>query len=347
MSMTRREVLALLPALAAAQDDEPSFNRIDCHMHVHRVAPVLLSGMEKTQWRGLSICVSRAVDNQPNDVDEQLRGTPVVHRASKGRFAWAASFDPRQFESSDFAGRTIEGLQQHFKDGAIAVKIWKNIGMWIRSKSGQYLMPDSPALMPVYEAIQKADRTLVAHLAEPDGAWMPLNDKNPEIRFYSSNPEWHMYNKPGVPSKEEILSARDRIAARFPKLRIVGCHLGSNEEDLARLAKRLDAHANFAVDLAARVRYLVAGDHKTSSEFLTRYQDRIVYGSDFRLREGDDEQAWKSVDSQHARDWQFLSRRGTVMYGTQETQGLGLPEAILRKIFNENPRRWYPGILPA
>jgi predicted TIM-barrel fold metal-dependent hydrolase len=341
--MTRRELFALAPTLLAAAD-EPSFERIDCHMHVHRVAPVLLSGMERTRWRGLSICVSRAVDNQPNDVDEQLRGTPPVHRASKERIAWAASFDPRPFESADFASSTISGLQQHFKDGAIAVKIWKNIGMWIRSKSGQYLMPDSPALMPIYEAVQKANRTLVAHLAEPDGAWMPLDNKNPEIRFYSSNPEWHMYNKPGVPKKEEILTARDRIAARFPKLRIVGCHLGSNEEDLERLAKRLDTIPNFAVDLAARVRYFVAGDHSKASEFLTKYQDRIVYGSDFRLREGNDEQAWNSIDGQHERDWQFLSRRGSVKYGTQETQGLGLPERVLRKVFSENAKRWYPGI---
>ena len=344
--MTRREVLALAPALAMAAD-EPSFERIDCHMHVHRVSPVFLSSMEKARWRGLSICVSRAVDDQPNDIDEQLRGTPLVHSQSKGRMAWAATFDPRAFESPDFAARTIAGIQQHFKGGAIGVKIWKNIGMWIRSKSGQYLMPDSPALIPIYEAIQKADRTLVAHLAEPDGAWMPLNEKNPEIRFYSSNPEWHMYNKPGVPKKEEILSARDRIAARFPKLRIVGCHLGSNEEDLPRLAKRLDAHPNLAVDLAARVRYFVAGDHHTASEFLTKYQDRVVYGSDFRLREGDDQQAWKSVDAQHERDWQFLSRRGAVAYGSQETQGLGLPEGVLRKIFYENPQRWFPGVTRA
>ena len=346
MSVTRRELLALLPACAAAAP-EPSFDRIDCHMHIHRVAPAFLKGMEQAQWRALSICVSRAVGDQPNDVDEQLRGTPQVHRASNGRIAWAAAFDPRGFESPDFASRTAADLQQHFKNGAIAVKIWKNIGMAIRSKSGQYLMPDTPALFPIYEAIQKSDRTLIAHLAEPDGAWLPLNEKNPEIRYYSSNPDWHMYNKPGVPSKEDILNARDRVAARFPKLRVIGCHLGSNEEDLGRLAKRLDAHPNFAVDLAARVRYFVSGDHNAATQFLTKYQDRIVYGSDFRLRDGDDAELWKSAHSQHERDWIFLSTRGPVKYGQNEVQGLGLPERLLRKIFNENAKRWLPGIVRA
>jgi predicted TIM-barrel fold metal-dependent hydrolase len=235
--------------------------------------------------------------------------------------------------------RTIADLQKHFRDGAIASKIWKNIGMAIRSKSGQYLMPDSPALLPIYEAIQKADRTLVAHLAEPNGAWMPLDEKNPEIRYYSNNPDWHMLNKSGAPSKEEILTARDRVAARFPKLRIVGCHLGSNEENLVLLAKRLDTYSNFAVDVAARVRYFVAGDRSAARQFITKYQDRIVYGADFRLRDGDEAEAWKSVDGQHERDWTF--------FASPEPQGIGLPEPVLRKIFYDNPRRWYPGITRA
>ena len=53
--------------------------------------------------------------------------------------------------------------------------------------------------------------------------------------------------------KEDILKARDRVLARYPKLRVVGCHLGSDEVDLKRLAERLDSFPNFAVDTAVRV----------------------------------------------------------------------------------------------
>ena len=97
------------------------------------------------------------------------------------------------------------------------MKIWKNIGMAIKAKSGAYLLPDDPALLPIYEAIQKADRTLVAHLAEPDGAWLPLDEKNPELAYYSKNPQWHMFGKAGAPVKEAILAARDRVLARYPE----------------------------------------------------------------------------------------------------------------------------------
>ena len=96
-----------------------------------------------------------------------------------------------------------------------------------------------------------------------------------------------MYGKAGAPVKEAILTARDRVLARYPKLRVVGCHLGSDEDDLDRLAKRLDAYPNFAVDTAARVRYFARGDRDQVRQFLTRYQDRILYATDFSLREGD------------------------------------------------------------
>ena len=144
-------------------------------------------------------------------------------------------------------------------------------------------MPDDRALRPIYEAIDKADRTLVAHLAEPDGAWLPLDAKNPEFRYYSNNPQWHMYGKAGAPVKEDILKARDRVLARFPKLRVVGCHLGSDEDDLTRLAKRLDTFPNFAVDTAARVRYFARGDREAVRQFLDHYQDRVLYATDFSL----------------------------------------------------------------
>src|SRR6185312_5557735 len=65
-----------------------------------------------------------------------------------------------------------------------------------------------------------------------------------------TGPCWHIW--PSAPAKEVILAARDRVLARDPKLRVVGCHLGSDEDDLTRLAKRLDAYPNFAVDAAAR-----------------------------------------------------------------------------------------------
>ena len=345
--MTRRRWLALTAAGVAsrAQAADALFERIDTHVHLNRPSQAIVDGLQSANWRVLSISDSRAIGDQPGDLEPQLKGNAELHRRSRGRVAWAGSFDPRGWEEAGFATRVIASLQQQFRDGAIAVKIWKNIGMAVRAKSGGYLMPDNPVLFPIYEMLEREGRTLAAHLAEPDGAWLPLDDHNPERGFYGSHPEWHMYGREGAPSKASILEARDRAIARFPRLRVVGCHLGSNEENLEELAQRFDRLPNFAVDLASRIRYFAAGDRAKASAFLVKYRDRIVYGTDFTLDpNGDDQRAWASLSGQHDRDWQYLTSAEPMRYGRTETQGLGLPAEVAKKIFRDNAVHWYPGI---
>jgi len=346
--LTRRNVLGLISTTmllrGARAAEVPDFEPIDTHVHIHRDAPEFLGALKASKWRGLDIVVCPASGDEPFDLEAKLRVTLKVQRDSGGQLAWASTFDARGFESPGFSDRTINRLRQSFEDGAVAVKIWKNVGMAIKSKAGAFLLPDDPALLPIYEAIQAAGKTLIAHLAEPNGAWLPLDAKNPEITYYSNNPQWHMYGKAGAPVKATILIARDRVLARYPKLRVVGCHLGSDEDNLKQLAKRLDAYPNFAVDTAARVRYFARGNRDEVREFLNRYQDRVLYATDFSLRDGDPAAAARSFQARHDRDWAFFSSGDRIDYDGHPTQGLALPGGVLRKIFRENALRWIPGL---
>jgi predicted TIM-barrel fold metal-dependent hydrolase len=349
--LSRRDLLRLLPASALLSASAPArgasetdFRKIDAHLHIHQPAPLLVSSLGESGWRGLDIVVCPVVGDEPFDLAAKLDATRKVAQQSGGTLSWASTFDARGFEDADFVDRTIAGLRETFDQGAIAVKIWKTVGMAIRSDSGEYLLPDDRRLLPIYEAILEANRTLVAHLAEPDGAWLPIDESNPEFSYYSRNPQWHMLGKEGAPPKVAILAARDRVLVRYPDLRVVGCHLGSNEDDLDRLAGRLNAHPNFAVDTAARVRYLARGDRDQVRDFLTRYQDRILYGTDSSYRGGPEEDASRSFLGRYERDWLFFSGEGPMEYDGRPTQGLGLPDAILRKIFRENALRWLPGL---
>src|SRR6476620_8014192 len=157
--MTRRELLTMVPVAATittGRTAEVPFERIDTHNHIHRSAPALIAAMEKAGWRGLSICDSREVGDQVSALPEMIAGTAQFHRESHGRWAWATTFDARDFEKPGFAERTIAGLQRDFAQEAIAVKVWKNVGMGIRSKSGEYLLPDDRSLLPIYDAVLKA-----------------------------------------------------------------------------------------------------------------------------------------------------------------------------------------------
>lgn len=333
--MRRRDLLTTLCMTAAqARAAEPSFDRIDTHTHMHRSVPALVKALQQARWHCLSICDSREIGVQPSILDDMIRGTKQLHRESEGRISWATTFDPRPFESKEFADSVVAGLQRDFREQAVAVKLWKNIGLAVRSKSGQLLMPDSPALTPILKAVETSGRTLITHFADPDVAWQPLQGN--ESAYYKTHPEWHLYGRRDVPSKAEILAARDRMIARHRGLRVIGCHLGSDEEHLDRLAKRLDTFPNFAVDVASRVRFLARMRREVVQQFITKYQDRLIYATDFVLGPGDDVKAAQALLDVHEREWSYFS-------GNQENS-LGLPESILRKVFRENAVRWIPGV---
>lgn len=109
-----------------------------------------------------------------------------------------------------------------------------------------------------------------------------------------------------------------RVLARFPRLTVVVAHMGAFESD-AFLAL-LDRHPNLYVDTtmtlapAAR-RYVGADPSAITDEALSRYQDRILFGSDFPLI---------PYDYEEERRWAWER---------------SLPDAVRRKIFHDNAVR--------
>ena len=336
-------------ALAWAQHAEPSLasmQPIDAHAHVFNTSPEFYPIFNRLNLRILNICV---VDKHEkgfgDDAESQHAKALEVRRASHGRAAFCSTFDPEDWEAPDFAARTIKLLDQTFAQGAVAVKIYKNIGMELKSKSGKYLMPDDPVFDPIMADIEQHNITLFAHLAEPTSAWQPLDPASPDYDYYKNNPDWHMYQHPERPSKESILAARDLLLKRHPKLRVVGAHLGSMEVDVDEIAKRFDLYPNFAVDTAARIPYLMLQPREKVRAFLIKYQDRVLYATDLVLLPWDNPaHAMKHWEAEYARDWKFFATDETLTYNGRTVRGLALPEPVLRKLYHANAIKWVPGL---
>ena len=122
-----------------------------------------------------------------------------------GHIAFCTAFDPYKFANTSLQPITIKQLDGNFADGALAAKIWKNIGMEIKTPAGKFVMPDDPAFDPIYEDIARHGKTLMAHVAEPDVAWGPPDPSDPSWTYYQENPQWFLYGKKGFPSKQQIL----------------------------------------------------------------------------------------------------------------------------------------------
>lgn len=333
----------------------PPFTRIDAHAHVFAVAPELISMLERQHMRFMTICVVDKHDIGFEEAAFQNATGPQITAASRGMATWCATFDPLHWEDPGFADRVIKDLDKSFVDGAIAVKIYKTIGMELRSKSGEFLLPDNPVFSPILEHIAAQNKTLFAHIAEPTEAWQPLDPKSSSYSYFKENPVYHMYQHPGSPSKEAILAARDHLLAMHPKLRVVGCHLGSMEDDVDQIAHCLDKYPNFAVDTAARVRYLMAQPREKVRAFFLKYPDRVLYGTDLsclpRDRPKDEKELkdWeihtaKKWETTYALDWKYFATDEKIETAKLKTQGLKLPEPILRKLYHDNAVKWVPGI---
>jgi predicted TIM-barrel fold metal-dependent hydrolase len=320
---------------------------IDTHAHAFKPDPNFYAMMDRLHLHILDICV--ATRNDPNfpSLSSKIQAAKAFVRGSNGHAVLCTTFDPFKFSNASFPKQAIQQINEDFGDGAVAVKIWKNVGMELRNAEGAFVMPDDPRFEPIYQDIAAHGKTLIAHLAEPDSCWQPPNKNSPDYSYYQEHPEWYMYTKPDHPSKEAILRARDHLVESNPKLRVVGAHLGSMERNLDELARDLDRYPNFAVDTAARVIYLALAPREKVRQLLINHQDRFLYGTDLgfygRQQSDDSIAGWQK---RYATDWKFFSTDAMVDYQGRKVRGLKLPEEVLRKLYHDNAVRWIPGIMP-
>ena len=331
--------------------------KIDAHAHIGAPSQghlgAFVAFLEKYNLRWLNICVG-GMDWAR--LSQQIASAQALHRAHPERLAWATSFSLANWGQADWATAATGTIDAGFAAGAVAVKVWKDVGMVLKDPDGRYVMIDDPRMAPVLDALAAQGRTLVAHLGEPRNCWLPLDKMTTasDRRYFAGHPEYHGLLHPEIPDYDRQIAARDKMLEQHPRLRVVGCHLASLEYDVGEVARRLDRYPNLAVDLAARMVHLQIQPRDKVRAFILKYQDRILYGTDLEFARGSDaagadpatslarlaaryesDAAWLATDQEVAVE---RARPGFT------SPGLALPEQVLRKIYFENAKRWYPGI---
>lgn len=335
---TRADDAALVSQLAAI---EP----IDTHLHAYQDVPAVADLFSRFNLRALNITLIDDRDPFAKSMEPQWTIALAVRRLTKGRVSVGTTIDPYDFETPGFVARVNSRLNADFDAGAIAVKLYKVVGMELRRKDGTYVLPDDPVFRSVFDNIAAHHKTVVAHVAEPDSCWKAPDPKSPDYSYYNEHPEEYAYKHPEWPRKEAILAARDHLLQLHPNLKIVGAHLGSMEVDVDQIAQRFDKYPNFAVDTAARVDYLMMQKPEKVRAFLIKYQDRVVYGTDNVLYPPDKtKDVLKAWADRYERDWRYFSGEADVKFEEGTTRGLHLPKDVLRKLYHDNAVKWFPGI---
>ncbi len=354
-------IAALLMAGAttpAAHYTEADFARVakfDSHFHANVEDPRFLALAKRDRFEVLSINVDYP-DFPP--LARQAAIARTMRAADPVDFRYATTFSMAGFGTPGWTERTIAQLDQAFARGAIAVKVWKNIGMVAKDASGKRVFLDDPRLDGVIAHLEQRHIPLIAHQAEPKNCWLPLdqmttdNDRD----YFKAHPEYYMYLHPEEPSYEALMAARDRFVARHPKLAFDGAHMASLEWSVDELARFFDRYPNTVVDLAARLSNLQVqsnADLEKVRAFFIKYQDRILYGTDLTDSPPDPAARAqnppatsdfpKEADRVWRADWRYLATPlpQRVEAIRADAKGLNLPRSVIDKIYWGNARRFF------
>jgi Amidohydrolase len=327
-------------------DDFASVEKVDAHVHINSSDSALIDQAALDHFRLLTINVDYP-DFPP--LAEQLR-IAQAHAASYPTLvAYAASFSVQGWDEPGWQQRVMQQLDAAFTAGAVAVKVWKNIGMDFRDANGRLVMIDDPKFDPLFDFIRERHRVLIGHQGEPRNCWLAIADMsvNNDKEYFRDHPQYHMFLHPELPSYEQQIAARDQMLARNPQLKFMGAHLASLEWSVDKLAAFLDRYPNTVVDLAARigqVQFQSNRDRGKVRRFFIRYQDRLLYGSDLTQEQGGDPaELRREAHATWLRDWRYLNtgQKFRVPELDAPVRGLSLPESVVRKIYSANAERWF------
>ena len=302
----------------------------DAHMHFPGDHPDAERLMLDMGLKGLNIAVVETEDDQWRVFADLFR--EMTDRRPE-IWSWCTTFPAPDGKPGAIAS-IIRGLEHDFRTGAVACKVWKDIGMRARM-DGDYLLIDDPLFNPIWDCIEDAGKPVILHIGDPPAAWSSLDDDTPHTRYFRSHPEWHMYGKPGVPSHQELMASRDRLLAARPDITFVGAHLASMADSVSDVADRLRSFGNFHVDLSARYSNLAAQDPTAVAEFFIEYSDRILYGTDTEFRTP------LSAMSHDERGEALAACRTTLedcrrYLGSRDDGCLDLPRDVLNAVMRDN-----------
>jgi hypothetical protein len=292
--VARRACLVVLACLAAAlpcaaraqagygMDDFARVEKIDAHVHLNGPADRFMAQAVRDGVRVLTINVD--YPDFPT-VQTQQAAAVALRQRYPGRVAFAATFSAAGFDAPGWTADALRQLDSALGQGAVGVKVWKNLGMVLRDADGRYVSLDDARLRPIFDHLEQANVVLLGHQAEPLNCWLPMDKMTvrSDREYFSAHPQYYMHGRHDVPSHEEQLAARDRMLAAHPALRFDGVHLASLEWDVDGVARFLDRFPRASVDLAARMvhlQYQAARNREKVRQFFLRYQDRILYGTD-------------------------------------------------------------------
>lgn len=257
------------------------------------------------------------------------------HGYAPDRFIIFCSPDFNLIDQPDFGQRMEKFLANAHAKGARGVKIYKNLGLRIKDKSGKLVPVDDPRLDPIWAKAGNLGMPVLIHTADPAAFFKPTDRFNERWLQLERRPNWSFHDTQ-YPSRSELLAQRNRVIARHTNTIFIGAHVANNAEDLRSVGTLMDQFDNLYVDIAGRVAELGRQPYSARQFFIT-YQDRILFGTD-RFPGRPDQPRYRIY-------FRFLETMDEYFdyydhpfppTGEWKIYGIGLSDKVLEKIYTLN-----------
>lgn len=314
--------------------ERAKFPVIDVHQHVDdatgigdRVPPQkLIQIMDATNVKKIIILTGMWGDKLQKVLDELVKPYP-------DRFIVFTQIDFSKIDDPNFSQLMVKQLDDAVARGARGLKQLKDLGLEDRDKSGKLIAVDDPRLDPIWEECGRLGIPVAIHTTDPEAFWHPVDGNNERYEELIENPSWSFYDH-GFPTKESVLAQRDHMFEKHPHTKFIALHMANWPENLDYVGHLLDTHPNVYVEFAAREAEL-GRQPRRAREFFIKYQDRIMFGTDFTADEGMYRNHFRWLETND----EYFDYYGYPGQGRWKIYGMGLPDEVLRKIYYLNAEK--------
>jgi predicted TIM-barrel fold metal-dependent hydrolase len=241
---------------------------------------------------------------------------------------------------TDFVRVSVAQLEEAAAQGASGLKIFKQFGLGYRQADGKLLRIDDPRWDPIWQACGRLGLPVLIHTGDPAAFFQPIDATNERWEELHRRPDWSFYGR-DYPSRDELLAARNRVVQRHPQTIFIGAHMANNAEDLAQVGQWLDRYPNLFVEIASRISELGRQPY-TARAFLTRYADRVLFGTDGPWPEPRLQLYWRFLETWD--EYFPYSEKEFPPQGFWQIYGVGLEDDTLQRIYWRNAARLVPGV---
>jgi predicted TIM-barrel fold metal-dependent hydrolase len=306
-------------------------------IHSHQPVPIspadfdrVVEGMDRNNLRVL-------VNNSGASGDRLKRAIEAIQSSRhKDRMVQFAEVDFRNV-GPGWGRKAAQQLEADIKAGAVGLgEISKALGLRIRKADGSRLRVDDPELDPVWETCGRLGVPVLIHTAEPQEFFEPIDYQNErwlELALFADR----RYPEGQFPRFEELIQERNRMFKKHLKTTFIAAHFGYHANDLARMGKLLDEMPNVYTEVGAILAEL-GRQPRAAHAFFVKYQDRVLFGKD-SFQPDEFPYYWRVFETE---DEYFDYYRD--YHAFWKLYGMGLPDAVLRKLYYANALKIVPGI---